>query len=107
MNKPSSLALTQIADSNLRGWLRGRRGTLVLLGLAAVAALAFGWYSLGFAAIAPIFYLLPCAAMMAMCAKGMGHGDGQSQSGRACAAGTTNANDQAAKPPAALTTRHE
>lgn len=67
MNKPSSLALTQVADSGLRDWLRGRRGTLVLAGVAGVVALAFGWYSLGFAAIAPVFYLLPCAVMMAVC----------------------------------------
>lgn len=93
MNKPSSLALTQVADSSLRGWLRGRRGTLVLVGVAGVVALAFGWYSLGFAAIAPVFYLLPCAVMMAMCARGMNRGDGQSK----CGAANSSANRQEVK----------
>lgn len=109
MNKPPiSLALTQSAASRTQIWLRGPRGMLALVGLSVIVALAFGWYSLGFAAIAPVLYLLPCAAMMAMCAKGMGHnGDKASESGRACAAARSTAGDQDAGPRAIQVGRAE
>jgi hypothetical protein len=45
--------------------------------LAGIIALASGWYWLGFAAIAPLLFLLPCAAIMAVCMKGMGNGESQ------------------------------
>lgn len=94
MNRSStSLAVMQVVVPKANSWLRGRRGMLVFVGLAGIVALAFGWYSLGFAAIAPVLYLLPCAVMMAMCAKGMSHGDGQSK----CAAAKSGANDQEAR----------
>ena len=57
--------------------LSSRRGILVLTGVAGIAALASGWYWLGFAAIAPLLFLLPCAAMMAHCMKGMGNSEGR------------------------------
>jgi hypothetical protein len=57
-------------------WLGGRRRMLVFTA-AGIAALASGWYWLGFAAIAPLLFLLPCAAMMAHCMKGIGNGEGQ------------------------------
>lgn len=50
---------------------------LVFTAAAGIAALASGWYWLGFAAIAPLLFLLPCAAMMANCMKGIGNGEGQ------------------------------
>lgn len=91
MNKSStSLAVMRVAVAKANSWLRGSRGMLVLVG---IVALAFGWYLLGFAAIVPVLYLLPCAVMMAMCAKGMSHGDGQSK----CAATKSGANDQEAR----------
>lgn len=97
MTKSStSLAVMQIAVPTAKSWLHGTRGMLALVGLAGIVALAFGWYSLGFAAIAPVLYLLPCAVMMAMCAKGMSHGDSQSK----CGAARSGANDQEAKSPA-------
>ena len=58
-------------------WLSSRRGMLVIATVAGIAALASGWYWLGLAAIAPLLFLLPCAAMMAFCMKGMGNGQGQ------------------------------
>jgi len=45
--------------------------------VAGIVALASGWYWLGFAAIAPLLFLLPCAAMMAFCMKGTGNGESQ------------------------------
>ena len=94
MNKSStSLAVMRVAVPKANSWLRGPRGMLVLVGFAGIVALAFGWYLLGFAAIVPVLYLLPCAVMMAMCAKGMSHGDGQSK----CAATKSGANDQEAR----------
>jgi Protein of unknown function (DUF2933) len=62
--------------ANASSWLSSRR-VLVLAVVAGIAALASGWYWLGFAAIAPLLFLLPCAAMMAFCMKGMGNGEGQ------------------------------
>lgn len=55
---------------------------LVAAGLLAVAALALGSAVLGFAAILPLLYILPCAVMMAMCMKGHGKG-GASNDGNA------------------------
>jgi len=62
--------------------------------VAAVAigilALLTGWVWLGTAAVLPLLYTLPCAAMMAMCMKGQGgtgnttgkpDGGGESDSG--------------------------
>jgi hypothetical protein len=54
-------------------WLSSRR-VLVLAVVAGIAALGSGWYWLGFAAIAPLLFLLPCAAMMAFCCEGQRSG---------------------------------
>lgn len=56
-------------------WLGRRRG-LVLGGGAIVAgvALALSRDWLTFAELTPLLFLLPCAAMMLMCMKGMNHG---------------------------------
>ena len=47
---------------------------LAAAGLLAVAALWLGSAMLGFAAILPLLFLLPCAVMMAMCMRGHGKG---------------------------------
>ena len=59
-------------------WLsRGRRMLVLATAVAGIVALASGWYWLGFAAIVPLLFLLPCAAMMAFCMKGKGDGESQ------------------------------
>ena len=58
-----------------RNWLlRWRNWIIVGLILAAGAALAIGQHWLALADLLPLLYLLPCAGMMAMCMKGMKHG---------------------------------
>ncbi|TXH33889.1 MAG: DUF2933 domain-containing protein [Rhodospirillaceae bacterium] len=57
------------------GSLLGRRRELYLAGSAAVLALslALSQHWLTLAALAPFLYILPCALMMFVCMKGMGH----------------------------------
>ena len=59
------------------GWL-GRRRTLVVAAAATAAAaagaLALGQHWLAAAALQPLLFILPCAAMMFMCMKSMNHG---------------------------------
>lgn len=59
------------------GWFARHRRMIILAAVAvAIGGFALGWSWLGFAAVAPLLYLLPCMAMMAFCMKGMGrHGD--------------------------------
>lgn len=54
-----------------------RRGLYALALVLVAAGLALGGAWWGFAAVLPLLYLLPCAAMIAMCMKGHG-GSGQS-----------------------------
>jgi hypothetical protein len=42
--------------------------------VAAAAALAVGQHWLAVADLVPLLYVLPCAVMMFVCMKGMGHG---------------------------------
>jgi hypothetical protein len=65
------------AGAGALSWLKSGRGLLVLAAAAGIAALASGGYWFGFAAIAPLLFLLPCAVMMAHCMKGMGNGESQ------------------------------
>jgi hypothetical protein len=51
--------------------LRGHRN-LFLAGLVAGIGIFAGWLWLGAAAVLPLLYSLPCAAMMVMCMKGHG-----------------------------------
>jgi hypothetical protein len=55
---------------NLRKWLSSRRG-LVIVGASAAAgiALALSQQWLSARDLLPLLYLLPCAVMMAMCAR--------------------------------------
>lgn len=61
-------------------FLRGRSGLLVLAVALVVLGLLAGWTWLGTAAVLPLLYILPCAAMMAMCMKGHGGASGKSTS---------------------------
>ena len=47
---------------------------LVAAAVLAVAGLAIGSSLLGFAAMLPLLYVLPCLAMLGMCMKGNGKG---------------------------------
>ena len=58
----------------ISSYLQGRRALFVAVAVGS-AALIFGWGWFGFAAILPLLYVLPCAAMMAMCMRGH-HGAG-------------------------------
>ena len=53
-------------------YLKGYKGLLILaVGLGIIGLLA-GWMTLGTAAVLPLLYTLPCAAMMAMCMRSHG-----------------------------------
>jgi hypothetical protein len=62
------------ASQGSGSWLRRRRG-LVFGGGAIVAgtALALSQHWLTIAELTPLLFLLPCAAIMFMCMKGMNH----------------------------------
>ena len=63
------------ANQRSGGWFRRRRG-LVFGGGAIVAgtALALSQHWLTVPELTPLLFLLPCAAMMYMCIKGMNYG---------------------------------
>ncbi|MHB1799504.1 MAG: hypothetical protein ACYCUI_14580 [Vulcanimicrobiaceae bacterium] len=67
-------------------YLKGYKGLLVL---AAATGLLAGWTWFGTAAVLPLLYILPCAAMMAMCMKG--HGGAGSSSDKTDAGGNDGA----------------
>ena len=58
--------------ASTRRWLSARQIVVLGLVLLAVTAFAGGWYALGFAAVLPLLYVLPCMAMMGFCMRGMG-----------------------------------
>src|SRR5258708_30353778 len=53
-------------------YLRGRRGLLLVAAALGIVGILAGWTWLGTAAVLPLLYTLPCAAMMAMCMRGHG-----------------------------------
>ena len=58
---------------DLPAFLAGRKGLVVaVVAVGIILALLAGWTWLGTAAVLPLLYTLPCAAMMAMCMKGQG-----------------------------------
>jgi len=79
---PNSLAMSPAPSGQAgpvmssRRYLEGRRGHYALALMLAAVGLVFSGAWWGFAAILPLLYVLPCAAMMAMCMKGHG-GSGQ------------------------------
>ena len=75
------------ASQSSGSWLGRRRG-LVFGGGAIVAgvALALSQHWLAVADLVPLLFVLPCAAMMFMCMKGMNHG--QQTGGTQVSAGT-------------------
>jgi hypothetical protein len=66
---PSSPAVRSAAWGQFSLWLRSR--TRLLMALTVLAfALAAAWLWFGAEAARPLLYVLPCAAMMAVCMKG-------------------------------------
>lgn len=67
-----------------KGSLMAGRNTWLLIAavVLAVGGLALGSSILGFAAILPLLFILPCLVMAVMCMKGHGKG-GSSDSGNA------------------------
>ena len=68
---PTSPAVRTAAWGQLSLWLRSRRRLLMAL-TVSVMALAAAWLWFGVEAVRPLLYVLPCAAMMAVCMKGHG-----------------------------------
>lgn len=54
------------------GYLRDRKGLLFVVAALGIIAFFAGWRWFGAAAMLPLIYTLPCAAMMAMCMRGHG-----------------------------------
>ena len=74
---------------NLRKWFMSWRGFAIAGAAAAAIVLALSQQWLSGRDLLPLVYLLPCAVMMAMCAKGMSQCDSQgSGSGKTQAANT-------------------
>ena len=71
--QPSSLpAVRSAAWGRLSSWLRRHARLLMAMTVAAIA-LAAAWLWFGAEAVRPLLYVLPCAAMMAVCMKGHGN----------------------------------
>jgi hypothetical protein len=68
---PSPPAVPSTAWGQLSLWLRSRTRLLMALTVSAVP-LAAAWLWFGTEAVRPLLYVLPCAAMMAVCMKGHG-----------------------------------
>ncbi|USA38944.1 hypothetical protein [Pelagerythrobacter marinus] len=87
MTIPSSRALVPVAataerssngaEASCSAGIGRRRKWMLALGVVlALAALALGSIWLGFAAILPFLYVLPCLAMVAMCMRKSGTSTG-------------------------------
>ena len=57
---------------NPLGSLRGRTGILILATGLGATGLLVAWAWFGTAAVLPLLYILPCAAMMLFCMRGHG-----------------------------------
>jgi hypothetical protein len=69
-------------------YLRGRRGLLLVAAALGIIGILAGWTWLGTAAVLPLLYILPCAAMMAMCMRGHGgSANSQTKSGSGTGSG--------------------
>jgi hypothetical protein len=66
-------------------FIRHRWGAVAMAVVLGMAAFGLGWAWLGLAAVLPLFYVLPCAAMLAFCMRCMRH------EGGACAPPARNA----------------
>jgi len=79
-----------VVGSGSPSWLRRWYG-LVIAGVvtAGVVALALSQRWLAVADLAPLLFILPCAAMMFICMKGMNHGQ-QNDSAQASARNETS-----------------
>lgn len=77
---PRGASKVTISKRSRFGIQLSRRGKAVLAVVLGAAAFALGSALFGFAAVLPLLYLLPCAAMLFFCHKGMskqaadGHG---------------------------------
>jgi hypothetical protein len=58
--------------SGVPAFLTGRKGLVLAAAVFGIIALVAGWTWFGTAAVLPLLYTLPCAAMMAMCMRGNG-----------------------------------
>lgn len=67
-------AVTHGSVQALWAWLGSRQGLIVTALVLAIPAIVLGWHWLGAAAMIQLLFILPCAGMMLMCMKGMGHG---------------------------------
>ena len=57
---------------NAPAYPSSRNGMLLFAAALGIISLLAGWMWFGAAAVLPVLYVLPCAAMMAMCMKGHG-----------------------------------
>ena len=65
-----------VAGQGSSGWLGRRSGLIIgaaVVTVAAAGALAEGQHWLAAAALQPLLFILPCAAMMFLCMRGMNH----------------------------------
>lgn len=53
-------------------YLKGRTDLLLLAAAIGIVGLVAAWTWFGTAAVLPLLYVLPCAAMMVMCMRGNG-----------------------------------
>ena len=67
-------------QATARRWLGASQRLILGLVVLAVVAFAAGWYALGFAAVLPRLYALPCVVMMGFCMRGMRHKDSTKRS---------------------------
>lgn len=83
--KKTELSYREARARKLQGarrWSAKKKWLMAASIVLAVGAAVVGSVWLGWAAVLPLLYLLPCLAMLAMCLKGM-NGSGSERSGDA------------------------